>query len=171
MTRENVAIRPALTRRAPALIRLSNPLTRKLLKIGMPMGPNVLMTVRGRSSGEPRSAAVGIVEIAGRRFVIGAYGPVQWVHNLRAAGEADIRVHGETVRVRGTELDRESALAFYRDTLPGYIAHFPWLGRLFAKALFGSVAPEILNNPERAAVVRPVFELQLVDQGQASVPR
>ena len=145
--------------RAPGLIRLSNPLTRRLMKLGVPMGPNTLLTVRGRTSGEPRSAPVAVVEIDGRRWVIGAYGDVQWVRNLRAAGEADIRVHGKPLHVRATELDHEAAATFFGTTLASYIGRFPWFGRAFAKLLFGSVAPEILNDPERAATTRPVFEL------------
>jgi deazaflavin-dependent oxidoreductase (nitroreductase family) len=145
--------------RAPGLIRLSNPLSRGLLRLGMPMGPNTLLTVRGRTSGEPRSAAVAVMEMDGKRWIIGAYGAVQWVQNLRAAGEGDIRLHGKTIHVRATELDREAATTFYRETLPAYVAHFPWIGRAFAKVLFGSVAPEILSDPARAAETRPVFEL------------
>ena len=47
---------------APALVRASNPLTRRLLRLGLPMGPNVLLTVRGRSSGLPRTAPVAVAE-------------------------------------------------------------------------------------------------------------
>ncbi|MEA2674398.1 MAG: hypothetical protein QOI92_1590 [Chloroflexota bacterium] len=145
--------------RAPRLIRLSNPLSRGLLRLGMPMGPNTLLTVRGRTSGEPRSAAVAIMEMDGKRWIIGAYGAVQWVQNLRAAGEADVQLHGKAVHVRATELDRAAATTFFRETMPAYVAHFPRIGRAFAKVLFGSVAPEILSDPERAAETRPVFEL------------
>ena len=145
--------------RVPALIRLSNPLTRRLLRANMPMGPNILKTVRGRTSGEPRSAAVAVAEIDGRRYVIGAYGDAQWVRNLRAAGEADIRIHGQTEHVRASELDHAAALTFFDTTLPQYIAHFPRLARGFARVLFGSVAPEIFNDHALAATTRPVFEL------------
>src|SRR5258708_39219744 len=99
--------------RAPGLIRLSNPLSRGLLRLGMPMGPNTLLTVRGRTSGEPRTAPVAVMEMDGKRWVIGAYGAVQWVLNLRAAGEADIRLHGTTMHVRAAELDRAAAVTFF----------------------------------------------------------
>lgn len=145
---------------APALIRLSNPLTRWLLRRGLPMGPNGLITVRGRSSGEPRTAPVAVAEIDGRRYVIGAYGEVNWVRNLRAAGEADLRLHGRTEHVTATELDRSAAMAFFGRTVPGYLARFPWLGRAFLRALFALVAPQILGDPARAAASRPVFELR-----------
>jgi deazaflavin-dependent oxidoreductase (nitroreductase family) len=144
---------------APALIRYSNPLTRRLLRLGMPMGPNTLLTVRGRTSGQPRSAAVAVAEIDGRRYVIGAYGDVQWVRNLRAAGECQLRLHANDVPVQARELTRDEALVFFRDTLPSYVKKFPWFGRAFARLLFGLAAPEVIGDPAKAAETRPVFEL------------
>jgi deazaflavin-dependent oxidoreductase (nitroreductase family) len=147
---------------APTIIRLSNPITRAMLRLGLPMGPNTLLTVRGRTSGLPRTAPVAVVEIDDRRWIIGAYGEVQWVRNLRAAGEADIRLHGRTVHVTATELDRSAAVVFYRDTLADYVRRLPPLGQRFVGLLFGLIGREVLSDPERAAATRPVFELGLV---------
>lgn len=145
---------------APAVVRASNPLSRRLLGLGTPMGPNVLLTVRGRTSGLPRSAAVAVVELDGRRWVIGAYGDVQWVRNLRAAGAAEIRTRGRTEEVEAHELDPTEATDFYARTLPTYVSRLPWFGRLFARILFAAAAPEVRSDPERAAITRPVFELR-----------
>jgi deazaflavin-dependent oxidoreductase (nitroreductase family) len=123
------------------------------------MGPNVLMTVRGRTSGIARTAPVAIPEIDGHRYVIGAYGEVQWVRNLRAAGEADIDAHGRTEHVRAVELDRAAATEFFARTLPGYVARLPRIGRLFAGVFFRLAAADVLRDPARAAATRPVFEL------------
>ena len=125
------------------------------------MGPNVAMTVLGRTTGEPRTFPVAVSEIDGRRYVIGAYGDVNWTRNLRAAGEATIRRGGRDVHVAAQELSAEEARTFYGELLPAYIAHFPALGRAFGRLLFGAVAPEILNDPATAAATRPVFELRL----------
>ena len=144
---------------APAFVRLSNPLARRLFRFGLPTGPNVLMTVRGRVSGQPRTVPVAVVKIGDRRFVIAAYGDVQWVRNLRAAGEADIETRGRREHVTAAELTKVEAVAFYREQLPAFIRRFPGIGRLFARILFGAVAPEVLNNPEKAAAKHPVFEL------------
>ena len=145
---------------APAFVRASNPLSRRLLRLGTPMGPNVLLTVRGRTSGLPRSAAVAVVELDGRRWVIGAYGDVQWVRNLRAAGSAEVRVRGTNQPVIARELDSVEATDFYARILPTYVARLPWFGRLFALVLFSAAAPEVRTDPERAASTRPVFELR-----------
>jgi deazaflavin-dependent oxidoreductase (nitroreductase family) len=144
---------------APSLIRRSNTITRGLMRRGLPMGPNLLLTVKGRTSGEPRTAPVAVVEVGGRRWVIGAYGDVQWTRNLRAAGEGEIEVHGRTEHVIARELGPEEAVAFFRDVLRPYVGRLPWFGRLFGRVLFRLVGPEILEDPERAAATRPVFEL------------
>jgi deazaflavin-dependent oxidoreductase (nitroreductase family) len=144
---------------APRFVRGSNPLTRRLLRAGLPMGPNTLLTVRGRTSGEPRSAPVAVLHLKGRRYVIGAYGDVHWVRNLRAAGEGTIREHGQDVPVSALELGHDEAVEFYRVTLPGFVAALPRIGRGFARVLFSLAGPEVLDDPEKAATTRPVFEL------------
>ena len=149
----------APAQRAPWFVRGPNPLVRGLLRIGLPMRPNKLLTVRGRTSGIPRVVPVAVSEIDGRRYVIGAYGDVNWVRNLRAAGEATIRLDGRDLRVTARELDHAAARTFFAETIPGYIGRFPWLGRWFLRALFRLVAGDLLNDPNSAAASRPVFEL------------
>jgi deazaflavin-dependent oxidoreductase (nitroreductase family) len=144
---------------APTLIRFSNPLTRRLLRIGVPMGPNVLLTVCGRTSGLSRTAPVAIAEVGGRRWVIAAYGNVHWVRNLRAAGEGVIRENGLDQRVLARELDEAGAIHFYRILLPAYVAGLPAAGRFFIRLLFKMAGPEVLNDPAQAAARHPVFEL------------
>ncbi|HEX8026372.1 MAG TPA: nitroreductase/quinone reductase family protein, partial [Candidatus Limnocylindrales bacterium] len=129
------------------------------LKLGLPAGPNRLVTIRGRKTGIPRALPIAVAVIDGRRFLMGAYGDVQWVRNLRAAGEASVRERGHDVAFAAHELDREQAVDFYGRMIPAFIAHFPWIGRAFARGLFGLVGPEVLNDPARAAETRPVFEL------------
>jgi deazaflavin-dependent oxidoreductase (nitroreductase family) len=109
--------------------------------MGAPMGPNVLLTVRGRKSGEPRSAGVALTEIDDRRFIIGAYGEVHWVRNLRAAGEGTIRVRGRDEVVRAVELTGADAHAFFRDVLAPWVraSSLPrrWASRIFLGDVVG----------------------------------
>ena len=145
--------------RAPAFVRLPDGLVQWLLRHGAPLGPNGLLTIRGRTTGEPRTAPIAITEIDGRRYVIGAYGDVNWTRNLRAAGEADVLLHGRREHVRARELDAAAAEEFFGVTLREYVGRFPWFGRAFARLLFGLVGPEVLNDPAKAAATKPVFEL------------
>ena len=75
---------------ASALTKLFNPVIGRMLRAGLPFGPNVLMTVRGRSSGRQITFPVAIIEFDGRRLVQSPFGEVNWVRNLRVAGEATI---------------------------------------------------------------------------------
>lgn len=147
---------------APALIRHSGPIASRLLRAGMPMGPNLLLTVRGRTSGQPRTAPVAVVNFHGRRWVVGTFGEVHWVRNLRAAGEAEVGSGGRSERVYAIELNQEESTAFFNDVVPAYLASLPIVWRLLTRVLLRFAAPEILTEPARAAHLRPVFELSEV---------
>src|SRR5260370_4273799 len=78
------------TPRVPFFVPFFNPIARRLLGVGVPMGPNVLLTVRGRTSGLPRSTPVAVLAIGGRRWIVGAFGDLNWGRNLPAAREATL---------------------------------------------------------------------------------
>lgn len=120
------------------------------------MGPNALITVRGRKSGEPRTTPVALVELDGRRWVIGTFGEVNWVRNLRAAGAATVAIGKRHEEVQASELDLPARTAFFRDVLGPYVKTFP-VGRLVLRILG---ATQILDDPAAAAEHRPVFELR-----------
>jgi deazaflavin-dependent oxidoreductase (nitroreductase family) len=145
--------------RAPGLIRLSGPIARRLLRAGIPMGPNGILTVRGRTTGQPRSAPVAVVELDGRQWIIGTFGEVHWVRNLRAAGEADLELHGTRHHLRGRELGLDERIAFFAETLPAYVRSLPVVWRRFVGVFLRTVAPAIHDDPAAAAATRPVFEL------------
>ena len=145
---------------APAAIRRSGTLTSRLLGAGIPLGPNVLLTIRGRTSGQPRTVPVALVELDGRRWVIGTYGDVQWTRNLRAAGEAELRFGDRIEHVSARELSHDEAAALIRDTLPQYMARLPAMWRFFTNILVRTVAADMTRDPAGAAARRPIFELR-----------
>jgi deazaflavin-dependent oxidoreductase (nitroreductase family) len=120
------------------------------------MGPNGLITVRGRTSGEPRTTPVAFVDIDGRTWVQSPFGDVNWVRNLRAAGEATITVGKRSEEVRAVELSTAEKVGFYRDVLGPFVRRMRG-GRFVARFLGMS---EILNDPIAAADAHPVFELR-----------
>jgi deazaflavin-dependent oxidoreductase (nitroreductase family) len=148
---------------APGFVRRPNSLVRGLLRLGVPMGPNTLLTVRGRTSGEPRTVPVAVTEADGRRWVIGAYGDVNWVRNLRAAGGGEIVLDGRDTKVAAVELDHAEAERFYRDIVGPYLGRQPRILQVLVRAVFRLVAPDILSDPALAASKRPVFELFVRD--------
>jgi deazaflavin-dependent oxidoreductase (nitroreductase family) len=88
----------------PAIVHRLNPLVNRLLRLGLPMGPNVLLTVRGRKTGTLRTFPVAILETDGRQFLFSPFGEVSWVHNLRASGVATVRRGRRSREVTAVEL-------------------------------------------------------------------
>ena len=144
------------TSRVPFYVPLFNPIARRLLRRGLPMGPNALLTVRGRTSGLDRTTPVAVVAIGDRRWLIGTFGEVNWVRNLRAAGEATLTINRRPEAVQAAELSRSETASFFKDVLAPYVAHIP-LGRFLLGTLLG--AKELLDDPDGAAQRHPVFEL------------
>ena len=68
------------------------------------MGPDVLLTARGRECGQPRARPVAICAPAGRHGVISRCGEINWVRNLRAAGHAPMMVGRRSDAVIAVEL-------------------------------------------------------------------
>jgi deazaflavin-dependent oxidoreductase (nitroreductase family) len=139
----------------PRGINVFNAIAKPLLAAGVPMAFNGLLTVPGRKTGKPRTTALAIVDVNGRRWVWSPWGEVHWVRNLRAAGQATITFRRREEEVQAVELDPEQRLAFFRGTLTP-IARRMRGGMWFIRAFDGVD----LRDPVGAAKDRPVFELR-----------
>jgi deazaflavin-dependent oxidoreductase (nitroreductase family) len=157
----------ATTRRPPGWVTMFNPVSRFLLGAGLPLGPNALITVRGRKSGVARTAPVAIIEDAGRRWVWAPWGEAHWAQNLRAAGRATITVRRRTEDVAARELDHAERVAFFRDTLDP-VARRMGIGPVrFGRWFVRTVDSTDLDDPVGAADGRAVFELLPIVGGRA----
>ncbi|MGH7877337.1 MAG: nitroreductase family deazaflavin-dependent oxidoreductase [Candidatus Dormibacteraceae bacterium] len=130
------------------------------MSAGIPTGPNRLLTVRGRMSGQPRTTPVALIELNGRRWIQSAFGEVNWVRNLRVSGEATLTRGRRRQSVIATELSRAEAAAFFGDVLTPYIRRLPLVVRSVLPSLLG--LSDILKDPKAAAELHPVFELHAV---------
>jgi deazaflavin-dependent oxidoreductase (nitroreductase family) len=147
----------AKTDQAPRFVRVANALTIALLRAGLPLvGPGLvvgnypmyLLTVRGRKSGQPRTVPIVIIGRDGKRYVASPYGIVNWVRNLRAAGEATLtrKRHSETVNAR--ELPKDEAVLVLREEVKG--------GNPFTR-FFGVAKDSSSEEFERAVTDHPLF--------------
>lgn len=125
-----------------------------LMVHGVPLGPNRLVTIRGRKSGLPRTTPLAVIEVSGRRWVWAPWGEVQWVRNLRAAGRATITTRRRKEEVHAIELDPAQRVEFFRDFLGPLARSIPF-GIWFIRIVDGVD----LNHPVEAAEGRRVFEL------------
>jgi deazaflavin-dependent oxidoreductase (nitroreductase family) len=157
-------------------LRLVNPLTRWLISAGLPTGaPNVLLTMRGRTSGKLRTVPLGMLDLDGRWFVQTSYGETGWVANLRVDGEATItQPGGRRVPVHAIELPPEEAGAVLRRALQGFRRsrvlralvgpHFrPPIGVLLKIRLR---IDDTVEEYAAAAQRNPLFELRPIDEAK-----
>ena len=143
------------TDRAPFHVRLFSPILERLVRIGVPLGFNGTLTIRGRKTGEPRTTTLAIIEDRGRRWVWAPWGEVNWVRNLRAAGRAIVTKRKERDEVEARELTPTERVGFFRDVVGPVARRYPG-GVTFIRLIDGVD----LNDPVEAANGRPVFELR-----------
>jgi hypothetical protein len=144
--------------RAPTLVRLFNPVMRRLLVTRLPAGPNVLLKVRGRKTGLPRAFPVAFLYLGERSYIQGASGGVDSVHNLRSANECVIVRGGHAETFEVTELDSETGGRLMRDLLAPFprsrlIRAVVWAGR--APARRGAAVFQAPRRRDTRGVHRP----------------
>ncbi|MGH8943723.1 MAG: nitroreductase family deazaflavin-dependent oxidoreductase [Acidimicrobiia bacterium] len=97
--------------------RFYNPIVSFLLRLGLPLGPQALLTVRGRNSGLLRTTPIALNPHGTGWLLVSVYGRVDWVRNLRAAGEAVVTMRRRTIPVTSQELTTDQAAPIVRDLL------------------------------------------------------
>ena len=140
------------TYRVPLFVRIANRLVSSLIRMGLNIGVNALLTVRGRKSGQPRTTPVAVIELNGQRYIIAAFGIVDWVRNLRAAGAATLTRSRRSEAITVAELPPAEAASILKASLriaPGFLL-----------AYFDATLESSLEDFEREAVWHPVFQVR-----------
>jgi deazaflavin-dependent oxidoreductase (nitroreductase family) len=143
----------AETFHAPLRQRIFNSVLRSLSRVGIPLGPSSLLTVKGRKTGKSYTFPVAPIVRDSRRWLISPYGEVSWVRNARATGEV-VLAHGrrrERLGIR--ELSPEESAPILKD----YLTRFA-LVRPYFDATPQSELAAFVSEASR----HPVF--QLVEQ-------
>ena len=108
--------------RAPARTRVLNPITTTLMRLGVRPDPRMaLLTIRGRKTGRDRTVPMGVFDRDGRKYIVAAFGEVNWVRNLRAAGEATIAQGKRKATYAAEQVHGEEAALVLRDCLAAYL--------------------------------------------------
>ncbi|HZU49481.1 MAG TPA: nitroreductase family deazaflavin-dependent oxidoreductase [Mycobacterium sp.] len=109
---------PATDRiRPPWWLKPMNKVFIQMSRLGMRFGGEgpVVLTVRGRKSGQPRSTPVTPMTVEGKEYVVGGFPGADWVENVRAAGEAAVTRGRRSERVRMVELTDDEAPPLLRE--------------------------------------------------------
>ena len=131
--------------------RIANAVMTTLIRRGVRIGGNVLLTVPGRTSGEPRTTPVTILDWNGERWLQSPYGEVNWVRNLRAAGGGTLTRGRHVEPIVVVELTPAEAAPVYKGTL----ATFP----SFIRNYFDVTPESPLEAFESEARRHPMFRL------------
>jgi len=99
----------------PGLVqRIANAVTSRMAKRGK--GPSYIhvLSVPGRRTGAVHSTPVDVIEVGGRKYLVGPYGLRDWVRNARAAGEVTLSRGGRSDTYRVTEVNPPEAVPVLR---------------------------------------------------------
>lgn len=136
--------------------RLNDAIITTLLRAGVKLGTASLLTVRGRTSGQPHTVPVLLVEQDGQRWLVAPYGAVQWVHNIRAAGKATLTRGRHTEAISVTELSAAEAAPVLKRYLA--VQH-----AADVRSSFEATEGSPLEAFEREATRHPVFQITTLE--------
>lgn len=136
--------------------RVESTLIMALLHAGLAMDTTSLLTVHGRKTGQPHTVVVVLVEQDGQRWLVAAYGEVQWVRNIRVAGTAALTRGRRSEAISVIELPAKEAAP----VLKQYLSKVS--GRV--RSYFDATKNSSLEAFEREASRHSVFQITPVEK-------
>jgi deazaflavin-dependent oxidoreductase (nitroreductase family) len=131
---------------------VSNRIVAALTRLGMSVYGSRVLAVRGRKSGEWRTTPVNLLVHEGQRYLVAPRGATEWVRNLRASGEGELRVGRRVERFKAEEVPDDAK----PEILRAYLRHWKWEVGDF----FGGVGPDAPESElRRIAPDHPVFRI------------
>lgn len=131
---------------------------RVMLKLGIRLGPMMMLTVRGRKSGVPRTNPVDLFERDGHHWLVATHdASASWVRNLRAAGEGSLSRGRRRYAFTSVELPQAEAGFVLREVLGPRLAR-PAAGFVLRQTI-GVPHDAPLERFVDAAAAHPVFAL------------
>src|SRR3981081_2484833 len=91
-----------------------NPAVAALTRAGISVWGSRVLRVRGRKSGEWRSAPVNLLTYDGNQYLVAPRGLTQWVRNLRAACEGELLLGNRLERFRAIEIPDDQKIPLLR---------------------------------------------------------
>ena len=129
-----------------------NPVVAALTRSGVTVYGSRVLAVRGRTSGEWRTTPVNLLVDGGNRYLVAPRGTTQWVRNLRASGEGELRAGRRVERFTATEIPDEEKQGILR----AYLRRWKWEVGQF----FDGVGPDSSDEElRRIAPDHPVFRI------------
>ena len=143
----------AANRALPRWLGLASRLNVLVLRLGLPIGSQHVLSVPGRKSGKLRSTPVSVVTVDSARYLVAGEN-LAWARNARAANWGYLLRARHRERVTLTEIppaERGPILRAFWHQVPG--------GRSFIERIFGLPPNATADDFEAAAPRCPVFRL------------
>ncbi|HEY2814396.1 MAG TPA: nitroreductase family deazaflavin-dependent oxidoreductase [Acidimicrobiales bacterium] len=138
-----------------------NPFIAVLTRLGISVWGSRVLRVRGRKSGEWRSTPVNLLTHDGERYLVAPRGHTQWVKNMRAAGQGELRVGRRVEPFSATEVGDDDKV----DILRAYLRRW----KMEVGVFFGGVdAKSSEEDLRRIAPDHPVFLIAAADAPSGS---
>jgi deazaflavin-dependent oxidoreductase (nitroreductase family) len=148
--------RPAYLRPDWFTQHVFNPIVAGLTRAGVSVMGSRVLRIRGRTSGLWRETPVNLLSFDGENYLVAARGETQWVRNLRASGEGELRVGRRTQRFTPEELTENEKTPILR----AYLKRWRWeVGAFFAGVSAESTNAELRSEGRH----HPVFRVRLSD--------
>jgi deazaflavin-dependent oxidoreductase (nitroreductase family) len=129
-----------------------NPLVAALTRSGVSLLGSRVLRIRGRKSGVWRETPVNLLAHDGAEYLVAARGETQWVRNLRASGNGELRVGRRIQAFTAEEIGDDEKSAVLR----AYLKRWKWE----VGAFFEGVGPDSSDDELRAeARHHPVFRI------------
>ena len=123
-----------------------------LTRVGVSVYGSRVLAVQGRSTGEWRTTPVNVLTHDGERYLVAPRGVTQWVRNIRACGQAELRVGARREAITVEELADDAK----PDILRAYLKRWAFEVGIFFQGVGPDASPEDLR---RIAPDYPVFRL------------
>jgi hypothetical protein len=130
-----------------------NPIVAGFTRAGVSVWGSRVLRVKGRTSGEWRSAPVNLLNYEGKRYLVAPRGQTHWVRNLRVAGNGELWLGNRVEPFTAFEISDADKIPILRAYLKKWKAE---VGVFFS----GVSADSPEESVRRIAPDHPVFRIE-----------
>jgi len=130
-----------------------NPTVAAMTRAGISVWGSRILRVKGRTSGEWRSAPVNLLIYEGRQYLVAPRGQTQWVRNMRVAGGGELLLGAKVEPFKAVEIGDSEKIPILRAYLKKWKAE---VGVFFSGVSADSPEADL----RRIAPDHPVFRVE-----------
>ena len=126
-----------------------------LTQLGVSVYGSRLLAVRGRRTGQWHTTQVNLLEYRGQRYLVAPRGVTQWVRNVRAGSEVELRLGSRRERVKLVEIADTDPLKI--ELMRQYLRKWAFEVGVFFEGV-SATSPE--EDLRRIAPSHPTFRIE-----------